>query len=202
MVVNGQPIKAFPGQDHLAHMAVKQAFVQNPTLGGGSQTMLSLVPILQANIREHQLLQFQQEMSAQIGTQMQMNPQIDPNSDPKVLGKLMEQAANQVLKDAQNKQFEGTPEEKLAEATLIEARTNERAQNFDEKEGIFDAINKAVKTDIEDRRVSIEEKKVDAKIKMDAAAPIKDLGNFAAKEAIKGMINQDLENDRIVDAEK
>lgn len=53
----GRPIKAFPGQDHAAHIQAKMAFLQDP-MGGGSPLFAAISPILQANIREHTVMQY------------------------------------------------------------------------------------------------------------------------------------------------
>ncbi len=53
----GRPIKAFPGQDHPAHIQAKMAFLQDP-MGGGSPLFAAISPILQANIREHTVMQY------------------------------------------------------------------------------------------------------------------------------------------------
>lgn len=58
---NGKPIKAFPGQDHMAHIEMKQTFLQDP-MGGANQMASAIVPILQANIQEHLLLQYVERM--------------------------------------------------------------------------------------------------------------------------------------------
>jgi len=60
-VVAGKPIKAFPDQDHNAHIAVKTAFMNDPSVAG-SQAFAQLIPVLQANIREHVTLNFQAQM--------------------------------------------------------------------------------------------------------------------------------------------
>jgi hypothetical protein len=54
---NGLPIKAFPGQDHDAHIQVKTMFLQDP-LAGGSDQMGTVRPVLEANIREHTVLKY------------------------------------------------------------------------------------------------------------------------------------------------
>ena len=61
----GMPIKAFPGQDHDAHIVVKQSFIADPTLGQ-NPVMQALVPILQANIREHMILKYEEQMSGML----------------------------------------------------------------------------------------------------------------------------------------
>tara|TARA_R110002012_G_scaffold50364_5_gene130298 strand:+ start:4 stop:3642 length:3639 start_codon:yes stop_codon:yes gene_type:complete len=61
----GMPIKAFPGQDHDAHITVKQSFIADPTLGQ-NPVMQALVPILQANIREHMIMKYEEQMSGML----------------------------------------------------------------------------------------------------------------------------------------
>lgn len=59
----GLPIKAFPGQDHRSHIAIKQAFMQDPM--SGQNPMMQKVSIqLQANIQEHMMLQFIESVQA------------------------------------------------------------------------------------------------------------------------------------------
>jgi hypothetical protein len=57
MASEGKPIKAFPGQDHQAHIATKSAFLQDP-MGGASPMFAGIAPIIQANVREHIIMQY------------------------------------------------------------------------------------------------------------------------------------------------
>lgn len=104
---NGKPIKAFPEQDHQAHVAVKQAFLQDPKMGG-DQLFQQAAGAVQANIREHMLLQFQADMNAiqQVG---QMNEA---------------QAAQDYVEFAKFRAAGGasSPEIMAAQAALIEAQ--------------------------------------------------------------------------------
>src|ERR1035437_77889 len=59
----GKPIKAFAGQDHKAHIALKQAFMQDPE--SGQNPMMQKISIqIQANIQEHMLMQFVEQVKA------------------------------------------------------------------------------------------------------------------------------------------
>lgn len=61
--VQGKPIKAFPGQDHKAHIALKQAFLQDPM--SGSNPMMQKASLqIQANVQEHMMLQFTEQVQA------------------------------------------------------------------------------------------------------------------------------------------
>jgi hypothetical protein len=63
-LLEGKPIKAFKGQDHDAHIAVKQSFLMS-NVGGGSQLLTDMAQFLQANMREHLVLKFQEQVEAQ-----------------------------------------------------------------------------------------------------------------------------------------
>ena len=86
----GMPIKAFSGQDHDAHIAVKTAYLQDP-LNGANEVMKLVQPVLLANIREHMVLRFQEQM----GGMMKANEgQVDEGGS---LGMIMAQSAQQIL---------------------------------------------------------------------------------------------------------
>jgi len=108
---NGKPIKAFPDQDHQAHIQVKQAFLNDPQLGG-NQLMQQAVGTIQSNIREHLVLQFAADMQG-IQQAGQINEQ---------------QAAQQYTEFAQFKANGGAsaPEMMVAQASLLEAQTKAR----------------------------------------------------------------------------
>ena len=75
----GKSIRAFPDQDHEAHIAVHLQFIQDPSLAGnpGAQAMQ---PILIAHIAEHIALLYRQKMQASIGMSL---PNLPDLRDPK-----------------------------------------------------------------------------------------------------------------------
>ena len=86
----GQPIKAFPGQDHDAHVAVKTAYLQDP-LNGANPIMKMVEPILMANVREHMVLRFQEQMG---GLMKAQEGQVDQGAS---LTMIMAESAKQIL---------------------------------------------------------------------------------------------------------
>jgi len=86
----GQPIKAFPGQDHDAHIAVKTAYLQDP-LNGANPIMKMVEPILMANVREHMVLRFQEQMG---GLMKAQEGQVDEGAS---LTMIMAESAKQIL---------------------------------------------------------------------------------------------------------
>jgi len=86
----GQPIKAFPGQDHNAHIAVKTSYLQDP-LNGANPIMKQVEPILMANVREHMVLRFQEQMG---GLMKAQEGQVDQGAS---LTAIMSESAQQIL---------------------------------------------------------------------------------------------------------
>ncbi len=78
-VMYGKPIRAFPEQDHDAHIAVHMQFIQDPSLGGNPGAR-NLQPVLIAHIAEHIALLYRQRMQTAIGMQLAPLPDI---RDPK-----------------------------------------------------------------------------------------------------------------------
>ena len=86
----GLPIAAFPGQDHEAHIQVKMAYLQDPA-NGANPIMQRIAPVIQANIQEHSVMKYQEQMS---GVTQQLS---QGSQDPAVIEQAMAQAAQQVM---------------------------------------------------------------------------------------------------------
>ena len=101
--VKGLPIRAFIGQNHDAHVQAKMMYLQDP-MNGGSPIMQRVAPIIQANIQEHMIMKYQEQvngvarqmMTAAQQTGQQTGQNIDVN-DPKIIEMVMAQAAQQVM---------------------------------------------------------------------------------------------------------
>tara|TARA_R100000655_G_scaffold18797_2_gene39427 strand:- start:3058 stop:5481 length:2424 start_codon:yes stop_codon:yes gene_type:complete len=78
-VMYGKPIRAFPEQDHDAHISVHMQFLSDPSLGGNPGAR-NLQPILIAHIAEHVALLYRQRMQSAIGLELAKLPDI---RDPK-----------------------------------------------------------------------------------------------------------------------
>jgi hypothetical protein len=103
-VLYGKPIRAFPEQDHDAHIAVHMQFMQDPSLAGNPGAK-ALQPVLIAHIAEHVALLYRTRMEASIGVPLPALPDlgdkrfefedIDPRMDM-----LISQRAAQVVQQA------------------------------------------------------------------------------------------------------
>jgi len=120
--VKGMPIKAFIGQNHPAHIQVKTMYLQDP-MNGGNPMMQRIAPVLQANIQEHMVMQYQEQVNGVAQELMQQYGQeaaeagINPQ-DPRVMEEVMAQAAQQVMAANQAmaaQQQAGSPEAQMVQ---------------------------------------------------------------------------------------
>jgi hypothetical protein len=122
----GKPIKAFQGQDHDAHIAVKTAFLQDPA-SGGNPMFANRAPLVQANIQEHMLLKFQESIAgtaAESGQQGDLTEQIVAQNAQKVAQQ------NQKIAEMEG-QSPDVARSKLAEAEYLRALNEGRRQQAD-----------------------------------------------------------------------
>jgi hypothetical protein len=143
----GMPIKAFPGQDHQAHITVKQAFIADPTLGQ-NPIMQALVPVLQANIREHMIMQYEEQMTGML----QQGVQQAGVGSPEAISKITQGAAQEILQNNQRMAEQGSVED-LERMTL----ELQRQQLELEREKVkIDAAQKAADIAIKEEKLDLE----------------------------------------------
>ena len=106
----GIPISAFPGQNHDAHIQVKMSYLSDP-MNGANPIMARLKPILEANVQEHTLMKYQEQMSGTTKLMMEQMPQ--QAQQPSQIEAIMAAAAQEVLNAnmAMGKQM--SPEQQL-----------------------------------------------------------------------------------------
>ena len=110
-VLYGKPIRAFPEQDHDAHIAVHMQFMQDPSLAGNPGAK-QMQPVLIAHIAEHIALLYRQRMEASIQMEMPPMPNLrDPDFrfnevDPQMDLLISQRAAQVVAAAPQMKQIE------------------------------------------------------------------------------------------------
>ena len=177
----GVPIAAFPGQNHDAHIQVKMAYLQDP-MNGANPIMQRVRPILEANIQEHSVMKYQEQMNgiAQ-GILQQAGPEQAQN--PAVAEMAMAQAAQQVLNANQAMGMSQSPEqqlvsleqakvelqkEKIKSDTMVQAAEMElqnKKLELDENEQIIDMLKAGASDNIKREKTSLDnETKKDLKI--------------------------------------
>jgi len=84
----GKPIKAQLGQNHAAHIAVKEAFIKSPQMQGTNDPTVAVgLQLLNANIAEHKVLIFVAQ-AAMLAQQMGM-PIEDPNVQAQIATQML-----------------------------------------------------------------------------------------------------------------
>jgi hypothetical protein len=143
-VLMGRPIKAFAYQDHEAHMAVHQAFMQDPktaaTLGQNPMAQQMMAGLM-AHIAEHAAFAYRAQVEMQLGVSL---PTLDPDNnapispeDEKALTPLLAAAAQRTMvqnqamaaqQQAQQQAQDPTLQMQQAELQIKQADVQRRAQ--------------------------------------------------------------------------
>ena len=141
-VVKGIPIQAFAGQNHKAHIQVKTAYLQDPQ-NGASPIMSKVAPVLQANIQEHSMMIYQEQMNGLTRVGLEQLP--PEEQSPQNIEIIMGNAAQQVLNANMAAGQAQSPEQQLvsleqakvqleAEKLKVEAAMNNAKMALETKE--------------------------------------------------------------------
>ena len=144
----GIPIAAFPGQNHDAHIQVKMAYLQDP-MNGANPIMQRVRPILEANIQEHSVMKYQEQMNgiAQ-GILEQAGPEQAQN--PAVAEMAMAQAAQQVMNANQAMGMAQSPEQQLV--SLEQAKVELQKQKLQS-----DTVVQAAEMELKNKKLELDE---------------------------------------------
>ena len=180
----GLPIKAFMGQNHDAHIQVKTMFLQDPA-NGGNPIMQRVAPIIQANIQEHVVMKYQEQVNGITQQMMSQAPQGSPK-DPKIVEQVMAQAAQQVMMANQAMaQKGGTPEQQMV---MMEAQRlgieKEKLQANIAKEASEGAL-KNRDLDLKEQKIALDAYKAGAENLLKSEEKDKDRNTEQAMNAVK-----------------
>ena len=119
--LNGKPLKAFIYQDHDAHMAAHQSFLQDPmvaaTIGQNPQAQ-RIAAALQAHIAEHLGFKYRKEMEEKIGAPLP-NPNAELPENMEVnLARLMAQAGGQLTQQRQQQAAQQQAQQKAQDPVV------------------------------------------------------------------------------------
>jgi hypothetical protein len=192
-VLVGKPIKAFISQDHQAHIATHQAFMQDPQIAamiGQNPAANQIMAALQAHLAEHTGFLYRQQMEQKLGA-----PLPAPNEELSVeaevlLAQTMAQAGIQLTQQKQAEAAQQQAQQQMqdpiiqmqqAELQLKQAEQQRKAQK-DQADAQIDAARlqldaqKAERTaSIEAARIASQNEQAQAKNDLDEAKAILDL---------------------------
>jgi len=189
--VKGMAIKAFPGQNHDAHIQVKTTYLQDPA-NGANPLMKRIAPILEANMQEHLMLKYQEqitgiteEMISTYGDEAEQQG-IDPN-DPDLISAVMATAAQQVMQANQVAAMQQQAMSPEAQLVQIEGQKlgleQQKVQTQAAKEAV-NAANKQRELDLKELQIQLDMFKEGASITAKAEDSER---NRESKKAIAAM---------------
>jgi len=191
----GLPIKAFAGQNHDAHIQIKTMFLQDP-MNGGNPIMQRVAPVLQANIQEHVVMKYEEQVNGLTRQMMAEAPPGDPNAqNPLVIEQVMMAAAQQVMQANQAAAQQGpSPEQAMVqmEAQRLDIE-KQKVQAQLAKESVEGAL-KQRDLDLKEQKLALDAYKVGAENTLKADEKEKDRNTKTAIKAVEvlaDLIKQD-----------
>ena len=149
-VTKGLPIAAFPGQNHDAHIQTKMAYLQDPA-NGANPIMQRVRPILEANIQEHSVMKYQEQMNGVAQEAIQQLPP-EQQQDPSVVEMVMAQAAQQVMNANMAMGMAQSPEQQLV--ALEQAKVELQKQKLQS-----DTVVQAAEMELKEKQLELDENK-------------------------------------------
>ena len=128
-VLKGKPLKAFITQDQDAHIAVHQAFMQDPNITktiGQSPQASQIMSALQAHIAEHLGFHYRSEIEKQMGVTLPDPGEHLPPEVENELSKLIAQASKQLL-DENKAEAAQQQNQQMAQDPLVQMQQKELA---------------------------------------------------------------------------
>ena len=140
----GIPIAAFAGQNHDAHIQTKMAYLQDP-MNGANPIMARIKPILEANIQEHSVMKYQEQISGVTKMAGQQNPQ--------AVEMAMAQAAQQVLNANQAMGMAQSPEQQMVSLEQAKVELEKEKLKMDSAKNSADAALESQKLELEEMKL-------------------------------------------------
>ena len=194
-VSENKPIKAFPGQNHDAHIQFKTLFVNDPS-NKQNPMMPKIVPALQANIAEHSLMKYEEELQGMMQQAQQAIMQ-DPMlaqqvqqelanvPDPEALVQL--QAAQQLQQMHQQVMQQGptSPEQQMVQMEAQRIQVEQEKNQGQMAKAQVDAQLKSRDLDLKEQKIFIDAQEAGVEAQMSAMQKNEDRSNKRAIEAMK-----------------
>jgi hypothetical protein len=117
----GKPIKAFIYQDHAAHIATHQAFMQDPSIMafiGQNPAAQQIMAALSAHIAEHVAFQYRQQMENKLGVPLPAPNEELPEEMEVQLARLLADAGKQVTQENQAKAAQAAAQQKMQDPII------------------------------------------------------------------------------------
>ena len=167
----GKPLKAFMYQDHEAHMATHQSFLQDPmiaqTIGQNPQAQ-QIMASLQAHIAEHLGFVYRKQIEERLGAEL-TTPNVELPPDIEVqLSRLVSQAAKQLTQQhmvqAQQQQAQQQMQDPLFQIEQQKLQTQQMEVQRKSAKDMADSQVAKAKLELDARKILIEARKAEAEM--------------------------------------
>jgi hypothetical protein len=198
----GKPIKAFMYQDHAAHIATHEAFMQDPQMAafiGQNPAAQQIMGALTAHIAEHVGFDYRNQMAAKLGVPLPAPNEELPEEFEAQLAPLLAEAGQQLTQEkqaqaaqaaAQQKQEDPIIQMQQAELQIKQAEQQRKAQK-DQADTQLDVARLQLDTEKAQTTASLEANRIASQ--NDQAQAKNDLGEA---KAIMDAAKIRIENDR------
>ncbi len=147
----GIPIKAFEGQNHDAHIQTKMSYLQDPE-NGANPIMARIKPILEANIQEHSVMKYQEQVNGITRMGLEQLPP-EQAQQPNIGEMAMAEAAKQVLNANQALGQAQSPEQQLVALKQAEVGLKEKELKMEEAKLNVESTLDAQKLQLEEAKL-------------------------------------------------
>ena len=171
MLLQGKPVKAFPEQDHEAHIQVHTSAMQDPqirALVGQSPQANAIMAAAQAHIAEHLGYAYRAQIEQAMGIEI---PELGAKMDPLMenqLSRLMAEASKKVLQQSQaqaaQREAQAQAQDPLNEIQRQELQIKAAEVERKTKKDMSDAALRAAEVAIKQEEVQINAQQAAAKI--------------------------------------
>ena len=200
----GKPLKAFINQEHEAHIATHQAFMQDPQIAafiGQGPSAQQMMAAMNAHIAEHIAFSYRQQIEVRLGSALPPPNEEMPKVIERQLSKLLSEAAIEVTQQKQAQVAQQQAAQK-AQDPIVQMQQQELALKQAElqrkaQKDQADAQIAAAKLQLEEQkasntatleagRIAAQTEQASAKQDLDEAKALLDLAKTQAKESGRG----------------
>jgi len=198
----GLPIKAFAGQNHDAHIQVKTMFLQDPA-NGGNPIMQRVSPVLQANIQEHIVMKYEEQVNGITRQMLAQAPAGDPNAqNPAVIEQVMAAAAQQVMQaNMAAAQQGGGPEQQMVAIEAARLDVEKQKVNAQLAKEATEGAIKNRDLDLKEQKLALDAYKIGAENTLKADEKEKDRNTKTAIKAVEILADLIKQEDNIKNSE-
>ena len=197
----GMPIAAFAGQDHDAHIQVKMAYLNDPE-NGANPIMAKLQPILAANIQEHSVMKYQEQINGMTQQKLQQNVSPQDAQNPAVVQGAMAEAAKEVANANAAMGIAKSPEQQMVALEEQKVKLEQQKLQMKAMQDNAKAILDAQKLEMEQSEIllKVADQQQTKQFKEQKAQA--DRLSKQQMKALEALVNMSLEDNKIESKEK